>query len=143
MSTLIHGPWSGRAVKGLVAVDAAAVATIVVGWYLASGSDPGPQVPGVNVAIAALCLSAIGHGLWVLQGRRAVGLLRAQLLPSTLLTEARTAASTRDERLPVSAPEMILYHRADCPLVAGKTAAPATAADHQGAGRTQCPVCQP
>jgi hypothetical protein len=143
MRTLVDAPWSGRAFKALVGADIAVVTTIVVSWYVASGSDRSLQVPGINLAIAALCLSAVGHGLWFLQGRRAVGLLRAELLPSTLLMKERTAASTRDEALPVAAPEMILYHRADCLLVAGKRVAPATVADHQRAGRAECGVCQP
>jgi len=143
MSTLIDAPWSSRAMKGLIGADAAALATIVVSWYLASGSEHSWHVPGINVAIAALCTSAVAHGLWFLQGRRAVGLLRAELLPSRPLTKERTVASSRPEALPVSAPEMSLYHRADCLLVAGKRVAAATVVDHQRNGRSQCGVCQP
>jgi hypothetical protein len=130
-------------VGGLIATDVVALALIIVGWYVASGSSRRAQVPGINLAIGALALSAVAHGLWVCQARRAVGTYRVRILPAALVTDRPRAVAPLEETDPVASAEMALYHRPACLLVAGKAVARQPRPGHESAGRRPCGVCQP
>jgi hypothetical protein len=136
-------PWSRPVLGGLIATDTVALGLIAVGWYLASGSARGSQVPGVNLAIGALALSAVGHGLWICRARRAVGTYRVRLLPAALVTERAAAVSPVGATDPVAGADMALYHRPACLLVADKAVTRQSRSSHELAGRRPCGVCEP
>jgi hypothetical protein len=136
-------PWSRRVLGGLIATDAVAFGLIAGGWYLASGSSRGSQVPGVNLAIGALALSAVGHGLWISRARRAVGTYRVRLLPAALVTGRAAAVSPVGATDPVAGADMALYHRPVCLLVADKPVTRQSRTSHEQAGRRPCGVCEP
>jgi len=130
-------------VGGLIATDVVALALILVGWYLASGSSRRAQVPGINLAIGALALSAVAHGVWISRARRAVGTYRVRILPAALVTDRSRAMASLTETDPVASAEMALYHRPACLLVAGKLVSRQPRPGHESAGRRPCGVCQP
>ena len=136
-------PWNRRVVGGLIATDVVALALIVVGWFVASGSSRRSQVPGINLAIGALALSALAHGLWISRARRAVGTYRVRVLPAALVAERPRALAPRTEADPVASAEMALYHRPGCLLVVGKPVSRQPRRGHEAAGRRPCGVCQP
>ena len=130
-------------VGGLIATDVVALALIILGWYVASGSSRRAQVPGINVAIGALALSAVAHAMWISRARRAVGTYRVCVLPAAPVADRRRAGSTVAETDPVATAEMALYHRPVCLLVTGKAVAHQPRSSHESAGRRPCGVCQP
>src|SRR3954471_4036819 len=75
-NTLV-GPWRLGDAMSLVTLNALGVALLVAGWYMAGGRlllhD---QVPAANVAIAGIIVAGVGNAVWLLTGRRAVGLRR-------------------------------------------------------------------
>ena len=136
-------PWSRRFVGGLIAIDGVVLGLIVVGWYLASGSSKRGQVPGINLAIGALAVSAVAHGLAISRARRAVGTYRVRILPASIVADRPRAGATIDDADPVASAEMALYHLPACLLAAGKSVSRQPRTGHESAGRAPCGVCQP
>ncbi|GHE94166.1 hypothetical protein GCM10018785_69770 [Streptomyces longispororuber] len=127
----------------------------VIGWYGVSGERFAERqlpylasctVPGAALIVAGAVLLAHGRG--------ALATSRVEELYALLVTaEGQDPAAAGAERVPApvatgdelrALPGGTLWHRADCPLVAGKPGAttvdPAAPAD---GGLTPCPVCAP
>jgi hypothetical protein len=126
--------------------NAGGLILIVVGWLKASGEvRVAPQLPWVSWAAVGLILAGVGNSAWLLAGRRAVGLRRAALLPersAPAQVVVEPMVRPQDGNAPLLAtPDMVRYHRADCLLLAGKPAEPASAISHAAAGRRPCDVC--
>ncbi|MFF2953816.1 hypothetical protein ACFVVU_21050 [Kitasatospora sp. NPDC057965] len=152
-----NGGWAGWA---LVAVGAV---LCVLGWYGVSGERfveeqvpylASATVPGAALIVAGAVLVAVRP-----PGRGRPG------PPSPPLSGAPTATDRRIEHLyallvdparpgddapaaatgaPLAVPGGTLYHRPDCPLVAGKAAAaPVDASTVRERGLTPCPLCDP
>ncbi|MER7703672.1 hypothetical protein ABTX81_12310 [Kitasatospora sp. NPDC097605] len=162
------GGWAGWA---LVAVGAV---LCVLGWYGVSGEHFVEQqipylasatVPGAALIVAGVVLVALRPS-----GRARAGPSppAGAGSGSGVAPAATTTATTTDRRIeqlyallvdpgePVTPPESgatgpplavpggTLYHRPDCPLVAGKpTAAPVDASAVRGRGLTPCRLCDP
>jgi hypothetical protein len=146
------GPFTVDRLLLLVVVNIAGITLVTTGWWMASGlSHPGPQIAWVNVSLLGLLVAGAANGVWLAQGRRAVTLARAAVLPAPRRDEGPTrstaAAATRAADLNVGAlvtgPGMTRYHRASCALVAGKAIIPADSGAHQAAGLDACEVCRP
>jgi hypothetical protein len=121
----------------------------VIGWYGVSGERFAERqlpylasctIPGAALLVAAAVLLA--------RGRDAIAAARVEELYALLVTE-RPADGEPAAAGPVAvSPELLtvpggtLYHRADCPLAAGKADA-VPVDERMRAGLRPCPVCEP
>ncbi|WP_320784530.1 hypothetical protein [Streptomyces sp. CRN 30] len=134
---------------------AAGALLCVLGWYGVSGERYAERqlpylasctVPGAACLVAGAVLLA--------HGRASAATARVEEL-YRLLVETADDDGTAEEVAasgpvatadgpPVAVPGGTLWHRADCPLVAGKAgAAPVDTARRARAGLAPCPVCAP
>lgn len=131
---------------GLVTIGAAA--TIVAFAEASATIRVDRQVDWVALGVAGASTVCLAMVLWVLAGRRAIA-ARVEALASIQPPERgpveRTVVETQTRGVDglVATDNMIRYHRPFCPLVAGKTARPATRAAHEAAGRRPCGMCEP
>jgi len=144
--------WSPLALFRWGGIVLVALVVIVSCWYTISGKDNwNDQVASMNLALASLVVAqAAGIGL-LLAGRRVIGLRRVALLgeASEDYVPASAAASAAG---PVAAASSVVlvgeagrahYHRADCPMAAGRNWPEASELELQRAGLTPCGVCRP
>lgn len=124
-----------------------------VGWYRAAGEVSFNEQRGpLNLAVLGTILGSAGFVLWFLRGRRAIGFRRRVLaerrraLVHPASTAPRVAASLAPRSVSpvlVAGPVLARYHRADCPLAAGRGWASGLRGEHEAAGRHACGVCLP
>lgn len=138
---------------GWAALAAGAV-LCVLGWYGVSGERYAerqlPYLASCTVPGAALIVAG---AVLLTHGRGALAAARVEELYGLLVSAGHeeTARSARPPTAPVAVGEELLavpggtlWHRADCPLVAGKPeAVPVDGALLAGGGLSPCPVCEP
>ena len=136
----------------VLAFNALGLILAIAGWYNAAGSDrPRTQLTWIEVGVAGFAIAAIGGGMWVLRGRRALGTAArelfgpdlSELLPPVPGTVVEVPA---DRGELYSAPGTIRYHRPGCVLLRGHgvdTLQLKSRAAHERTGRRACEVCQP
>ncbi len=121
----VGGPWRLGDAMSLLTLNAVGVALLVTGWFMAGGRlllhD---QVPGANVAIAGIIVAGVGNAVWLLSGRRAVGLRR------------NVVGAAVEERYR-SRPRPTAVVAAERRVAANKRET------HEARGRTPCGVCRP
>lgn len=130
---------------------------IAVAWAEASNtvevSEQVDWAPLGVAGVAAVSLALLGS---VLVARQAVAIRLYRLAPFIAPSEDRalaagpaaTLAGTPEAPAPhreplVAAGRMARYHRASCPLTAGKPVRPESRHAHEIAGRKACGVCAP
>jgi len=140
-----RGPWRLGDAMSLVTLNAVGIGLVLTGWYVAAGRllfhD---QVSGANVAIAGIIVAGVGNGVWLLTGRRAVGLRRrtlAEAIERRYRGRARPVAEATVKL--VAARGMTRYHRPDCVFVAERRVTANQRETHESRGRTPCGVCPP
>ena len=138
-------PWHRRDMAVLLAGSTIGVALLAAAWTEVSAQRaPGRQMVWLTVAVGAVVVGGATNGLWILAGRRALGVRRERLLAEV---HAHTGlrkplrASRRDGL--VAAAGMRHYHRPACQLVVGKHLATAGRAEHASAGLQPCGMCEP
>ena len=139
------GPWRLGDAMSLVTLNAVGIGLVLIGWYVAAGRllfhD---QVSGANVAIAGIIVAGVGNGVWLLTGRRAVGLRRrtvAEAIERRYRGRKRPIAEATTTL--VAAKGMTRYHRPDCVFVAERRVTANKRETHESRGRTPCGVCRP
>jgi len=134
-------PWSPEGLARLVLTNGAGLVLLALGWYQASGQvTVRGQLTWLNVGLAGLGVGGVANGAWLLRGRQAVGMARSALLLDR--GDASPPPQGPDET-PVTGPGMTRFHRAACPLAAGKVVSPAPRAEHVRRGLAPCEVCDP
>jgi hypothetical protein len=139
-------PWRiGDLLALWVPLVAGGVMLIMAWWGSSSTAKLSDQVFWLDVGVAGVIVAGVGIVLWLITGRRAIGERRKRLMPDVLVIS--TVASGGDvtsfsDEL-VTAARMTRYHRADCPLVTGKTIRKATGSSARSAGLEPCGVCNP
>ncbi len=127
------------------------------GWYSASDKlVEGDQMAALNVSAAGTLIANAGLVSWFLNGRRAIRTRRRALLERrrAQLASGQTGAEVVDvvaatleprssSPMLVGGPGLRRYHRADCPLAAGRQWPVASRTDHEDAGRIPCGACRP
>jgi hypothetical protein len=140
-------PWRPAHLAVLWVTVAVGATLLMLAWWGASATASGSsQVAWIDIGVCGLLVAGVGITSWVFAGRRAVGARRMRLLPDALHATARAAdAPSVDERggRLVTAAHLTRYHRAGCPMVAGKSVRAATEARHRAAGLEPCGVCLP
>ena len=139
------GPWRLGDAMSLVTLNAVGIALVLTGWYVAAGRLLfNQQVSGANVAIAGIIVAGVGNGVWLLTGRRAVGLRRR-----TVANAIERRYRSRPRRIAeetttlVAAKGMTRYHRPNCVFVAERRVTANKRETHESRGRTPCGVCRP
>ncbi len=127
---------------------------VLFAWYGASGSDRmSTQVEWADAAVAGALVATAGNVLWILSGRRAVGLRRARQTErlerfTELAPSADVALATSTREIPVidilvAAKGLSLYHRPDCPLVDGRHVRQFNPSSSRSLAKEPCGVCLP
>jgi hypothetical protein len=150
-ATPVSVPWPLAELIRVYALNAAAVVALLAAWWAAAGTVRNTsQVTAIAVAVTAVVVSGSGNAVWLMVGRRAVGIRRTEVrtrieaLVQALEDEGPAAYSepATTSRSLVTLPRATRYHRQDCPLVNGKPAIEWSAADGE-APRVPCGVCLP
>jgi len=134
-------PWTPRMLALSVAAMAVGVVLVVVAWIGASRESAlAKQVVWVNTGVVGCAIAAAAQASWLLQGRRAVGVLRQQVLPDRQSgRRAAAPAVARASAAFVALTGSERYHRVECLLVGGKDAVTIDRFD----GLRPCEVCRP
>jgi hypothetical protein len=150
----------GRAVSwALRVLVALGVVAIGVAWAQASNTvSVTSQVDWAPMGLAGVAVVTTGLLGSILVARQAVALRLLRLAPfiadpsvaaaDTSVAVASVAVAAvpvgggRSEAL-VAGVNMARYHRASCPLAAGKPVRPESRTTHEAAGRKACGVCAP
>ena len=115
-------------------------------WETSSLLRVGDQSDWAVVGLAGTSGIMLAVVLWVLSARQAVERRLAGVLARLEPLQAPNAGPHREwpiaEALVATKP-MARYHRACCPLAAGKAVTEAGQAVHEAAGRQPCDVCRP
>lgn len=142
-------PWTSPDLIRTTVCNAIGLLLIVASWYQASGQTlVRAELTWFELGLVGVAVAGAGNALWLLNGRRQVGLARIQVLPGTNSRPERTLSLPHRSAGPgsaelVSAPNMTRYHRSDCPLVAGKPVKPILVRQPGRAKRTPCELCEP
>jgi hypothetical protein len=133
-------PWSPADALRWLVVGLVGHAIAVAAWFLAANEDTlDGQVPWASLAVAGFAVAAYADITWLLQARFAILQRRAGLLPNDL---PRAAAPTGADVL-VAGPGLARFHRASCPLAAGRDWPGIDRHDAIAEGRQPCGVCAP
>jgi hypothetical protein len=138
---------------GWAALAAGAV-LCVIGWYGISGERfAGRQLPYLASCTVPGAALIVAGAVLLTQGRNALAAARVEELYGLLVAagSADTDDAGRAAALPLAVsgdllmvPGGTLWHRADCPLVAGKVeAVPVDAKLLAGGELGPCPICDP
>lgn len=126
------------------AVTAVAALALVLAWYQVSGEGvSADQKTGMNVSIAAVIVAGAAGALFLLAGRRAVGVRRESLVASLPALDPKAPPTASDGLGLVAGEGLLRFHRADCQLAQNRNWPPASRAEHQAQGRTACGACKP
>ncbi|HEX3899685.1 MAG TPA: hypothetical protein VHW74_10980 [Mycobacteriales bacterium] len=140
-------PWSSVELTRLLMTNLVGLLLVIVSWYQVSGQvTVRDQLAWFNLGIAGVLVAVVSDGMWLLRGRRHVGMARVMVLPDV----AREVGSRWSDRLaedlenrPVASASMTRYHRPSCPLVDGKPTVATTRRAHERAGKVPCELCEP
>ena len=143
--------WTPRDVSRWGAVVALSGVVLLGAWYDVAGKATwDDQVVGMNVGLAALVASNAAGVLFLIAGRRAVGVRRMALLgdpaPEVLVpTQPHPAHDllTAPADALVAGEGLTHYHRADCPMAVHKSFVAAPRSEHERTGHAACGVCRP
>jgi hypothetical protein len=136
-------PWGVSDLLAVYATTFIGLLLVFLAWFETSASVRlKSQVHWTNVGVAGVIVLGAGNLFWLLRGKRATGELRRLVLPLVAVDDEGPIEVPRAGPL-VAGPDMTRFHRADCPLVAGKNASAAAREAHARAGREPCGVCLP
>jgi hypothetical protein len=144
-------PWSRRAGLVVLVVLTPALAGLTIGWAGAGGEATLDDQRGwLALAIGSLILGGLAMVGWLLVGLQRIAALRAPVVEEIRRRKASTVTAPAAVEVACDLPAgfgvaigMRHYHRADCILLAGKSATFAAVAEHTAAGRLPCGVCGP
>lgn len=147
--------WSGEMMLRWATTTAVAAVVLLACWAWVSGEGRfQDQRVGLSLAIVATAGSCLVSATLLLSGRRAIGVRRLALLGelpvrTTPVADASPAAraglapDVPSSAVLVASERLVRFHRADCPMAAGRGYAEALYQTHRDAGRLPCGVCRP
>ena len=138
-------PWPAAALRWLLAANGVALAMIAVSWWGAGGAtSTSTALSWLYLAPGGVLVAGAANGIWLLRGRRAVGLERIALLPRRRAVLSAPSGSAVPASSPLLATALMNhYHGPECPVVAGKRIRPLPVDAHRRAGRRPCGICRP
>lgn len=129
----------------LLATNVVAAGMLVAGWWFLSGEPRlANQLPWLNLSVAGLLVALWGNARWLLEGRRRVGMVLHSLLPeATSQVNGTAPIAAGAERGLVAGPDLVRFHRSDCPMARDRDW-PLVIRDRAvDEGRLPCGVCAP
>jgi hypothetical protein len=142
-------PWTSDNVVRLVVLNVAALGLLITSWYLISGTTSlEEQVGWLKIGMLGLALSGVANGLWLMSGRRAVGLARVQVLGALQKAAAaretdRPARNEAAHDLVYVGPRLTRFHTRDCPLADGRDLVVVSRDEAAARGFQACELCEP
>ncbi|HEY3240551.1 MAG TPA: hypothetical protein VGL92_13355 [Acidimicrobiia bacterium] len=146
------GPWGADQRVTLAVGWVLGVAMAVLGWWGTSGEAiVEDQLPWVALSAMGVMVAGAFGALWLLAGRRAVGLRCRDSIPAPEVADdpvtvdlraVSTVNGTNGDGF-VAAARMRYFHRSDCLLARGKALRSAERIEHVEQGRIPCEVCRP
>lgn len=140
-------PWTSAELSRVMLSNALGLVLIAVSWYQVAGQlTTRDELAWLNLGILGVAIAGVSNAMWLLRGRRNVGLARVMVLPDV---PRRTRSAWSDRRVddreetPVASAAMTRYHRPDCPLVDGKKTTATSRRAHERAGKIPCELCEP
>lgn len=137
--------WEPSALGRTTVLIAVGLLVWFVGWYQVAGkANSSEQTGPLNVAVLGVLLAGIGQLCWVLDGRRAVGRRRRELIGEPrIIATASPVERTSEPSTAFLVGGGRYYHRTDCALATGRELERATRGEHENVGRSACGVCAP
>lgn len=139
-------PWVPQLLVVYAVATVIGLVLLIVGYAIVSNEVVyDDQEPGITLAVLGAVLSVAAGAFLLLAGRRVVTRRRVAVLglvPVSIEAADLVSAAASSTSL-VGGEGMTKYHRADCPLAAGRDWPDAEAAEHDQAGRQPCGVCRP
>jgi hypothetical protein len=127
-----------------LAVTLVGAGAVGLGWHQVVDEPRwNDQIGSVALAGAGFVLVGFAAATWVLRGRTAIARRRQALLPDVQVALAPTPTSAIEARVLVAHPELGPYHRAGCPMAAGRGWPTVRLGAMERAGRRPCGVCRP
>lgn len=145
------GPWTSADLVRTAVCNAVGLLMVGVSWDQAAGQTLiRNELFWLELGLLGVAVAATGNALWILSGRRHVGLARTVVLPHRRPRPAPAGPARSAQAADPggntdlwAGPTMTRYHRPDCPFLQDKAAQPASREDHQAAGRMPCELCEP
>jgi hypothetical protein len=145
--------WTAGSYGLVYLLNAVAVVGLAAAWWGSSTTVVlSEQVTWLEVSVAAVVLAATADVGWLVSGRRAIGLRRAEISLRIAALAAEVGPQDLDAVAAVDLPEdavslvagagMTMFHREDCAMVRGKPVSDATRGEHRSAGRRPCGMCR-
>jgi hypothetical protein len=139
--------WSAQDLLRWLGLEVVGLSMCVAGWFLAAGEGRyTDQIAPSTLAVGGVTAACVGHAMWVLRGRRAVGQRYEELLRQPWLIGAPTSDRRRvsvDSEVLVAGAGLKFFHRADCLLAADRSWRVLSREEHSAAGRAPCGACRP
>jgi hypothetical protein len=146
--------WTAGSYGLVYLLNALSVVGLAVAWWGSSTTVVlSEQVTWLEVGVAAVVLAATADVGWLVSGRRAIGLRRAEISLRIALLAADVGPEELDAAAPVersgdavalvAGAGMRMFHREDCAMVLGKPVSDSTRSEHRSAGRRPCGMCRP
>lgn len=136
--------WGGAAVRRTALLSLVGAGVWFIGWYQVAGeATTANQIGPMNIAILGVILAGAGQLGWILEGRRAVGRMRRELLGDARpvpAAEVLAVSSEPDLRLIAGTR---FYHRPNCAMVTSADTTSGVRSVHEAADRIPCGVCAP
>ena len=140
-------PWTSAELSRVVLSNALGAVLIGISWYQVAGQlTTRDELAWLNVGILGVAIAGVSNAMWLLRGRRNIGLARVMILPDVPPRSATRWSDRMAEDLenqPVASAAMTRYHRPSCPLVEGKQTSAMSRRDHERAGKIPCELCEP
>ena len=140
-------PWALRDARALFFMTCGGLGALFLSWWAASGTGKlNRQITWMVVAILGIIVIGAGNFLWLLAGRRAVGVRRRRLLEGLEALDAGALVAgaegaSADVPMYVTVPGSARYHLPSCLLVRGKSASPVEGKKRRAA--KPCEMCRP
>lgn len=140
-------PWEADDLSRLLVFQVVAGGILAVSWWIVSGTgDLDKQMLWLRIGVTGVLLSGIANGVWLMRGRRLVGLGRRVVLeafePLATVPDLHRSDSAHAGQY-VAVPGTSRFHVASCSLVRGKVTVRGDQAWHAAENRSACEACCP
>jgi hypothetical protein len=142
-------PWNVGDILRAIGLATLGLAALVAATIKSSGEHAlADQVVWLNLAVGGVLLCGVGVAVFLLNGRRAIGVGRQALalrldVGDPVVRPSVLAPIVTGSGDLVAAPGTTHFHHDGCLLIRGKSVQRASVEEHRAGGRTACPMCAP
>jgi hypothetical protein len=136
-------PWTAADAVRSTAVLAGGAVLLGVAWFGAATKKAVEGQVGYGVAgVIGVCIMFAGGVLWLMSGRRSVGVRVRRLLGEPPRARAGLEPTPPAGGL-VAGDGVAHFHRTTCPMAQGRPWPVSAREHHERAGRRPCGICRP